>query len=155
MFLNSIASCILNLYGKKQLLKKDKTLFEQILSGDLPGYIPFQTEKSAVIISLEGHPLVISKEPYQNIYELPDDVAADIMQVAVRVAKAVKNVTKCEGVNLVQSNGPIAGQDVFHFHLHIKPRFIDDSTHLSWNTHTKPDKERAELSEKLVHLLQE
>ena len=115
---------------KIQTSEKEKTLFEKILGGELPGYIPFKTAKSAVIISLEGHLLVVPKELYENIYELPDDVAADIMQTAVRVAKAMKETTQCDGVNLVQSNVAVAGQDVFHFHLHIKPRFTDDTTHL-------------------------
>jgi len=123
------------------------------LTGELPGFVPFQTEKSAVLISLEGHPLVVPKEPYENIYELPDDVAADIMKTTVRVAKAVKEATNCDGINLVQSNGAVAGQDVFHFHLHIKPRFADDTTHLTWDTDTKPEEERSELSDKIRDLL--
>src|SRR2546426_1576081 len=56
------------------------------------------------------------------------------MREAVKIAKAVKTGLGCDGVNVVQSNGPAAGQDVFHFHLHIKPRWHNDKVTLSWDT---------------------
>lgn len=133
--------------------EKAKTLFERILDEELPGFLCYETTHSAVIISLEGHPLVIPKKPYRDIFELPDDVAADIMQVAVKVARALKEQIGCLGVNLVQSNGADAGQDVFHFHMHVKPRFLNDSVNLTWDVSAIPDDERSDLGDFLQERL--
>ena len=97
--------------------------------------------------------MVVPKTQYQDIYELPDNIAAEIMQVAVHIAKALKNVTNCAGISLVQANGAAAGQEVFHFHLHLKPRFIDDPIVLTWDTSTKPETERHTLCEELKNNL--
>jgi len=131
----------------------NKTLFQKIIAGDLPGNIPYQDEKAAVIIALEGHPLVVPKEHYTDIFDLPDDVAAAIMQTTVKVAKALKLVTNCDGINLVQSNGASAGQEVFHFHMHVKPRFVGDDTSLNWNTETTSEKSRGELADKIKSVI--
>jgi histidine triad (HIT) family protein len=132
----------------------EPSIFTRIINREIPGFIPYQTENVAVLISLEGHPLIIPKEHYRDIFELPDTLAAEIMQVAVKVAKALKTATQCDGINLVQSNGAVAGQEVFHFHLHIKPRFENDNVHFSWDTSTKPEAVRSELSEKIKTILE-
>lgn len=123
----------------------EASIFTKIIKGEIPGFIPYQTETIAVIIALEGHVLIVPKQQYKDIFELPDEIAAEIMQTAVKVAKALKATTDCGGVNLIQSNGTVAGQEVFHFHLHIKPRFIDDGIILKWDTNTKPEIERQNL----------
>lgn len=129
------------------------SIFTRIIKREIPGFIAYETENVAVLISLEGHPMVIPKVQYRDIYELPDNMAAEIMQVAVKIAKALKNTVNCEGVNLIQSNGAVAGQEVFHFHLHIKPRFTDDEIVFKWDTNTKPDIERQTLCEELKNNL--
>ena len=131
----------------------EPSIFTKIINRDIPGFIAFETENVAVLISLEGHPLVIPEREYRDVYELPDEIAAEVMQIAVKVAKALKHATNCAGINLVQSNGPVAGQEVFHFHLHIKPRFINDDVVLKWNTHTTPETERQTLCENLEKIL--
>lgn len=68
---------------------------------------------------MEGHPLIVPKPHFADVFELDEIYAATVMQAAVRVAKATKIATQCDGINLVQSNGTAAGQDLFHFHLHI------------------------------------
>lgn len=123
----------------------EPSIFTKIIQGQIPGFIPYQTETIAVLIALEGHILIVPKQEYKDIFELPDDIAAEIMQTAVRVSQALKNSTDCEGINLVQSNGATAGQEVFHFHLHIKPRFKDDGVIFKWDTNTAPEETRQEL----------
>jgi histidine triad (HIT) family protein len=73
-----------------------------------------------------GHSLVIPKAHVEYIYGLGDDDAAAVMQVAVRVARALKTAFQPEGVNLLQSNERAAGQAVFHFHIHVIPRWYGD-----------------------------
>ncbi|HBR80936.1 MAG: Diadenosine tetraphosphate (Ap4A) hydrolaseHIT [Candidatus Uhrbacteria bacterium GW2011_GWE2_45_35] len=74
----------------------------------------------------EGHPLIVPFGHYENIYDLPEDVAARIIEVVIKTAKALKEVRKADGVNLIQNNEPTAGQHAFHFHLHVFPRFVGD-----------------------------
>lgn len=124
----------------------EKSIFTRIIDGELPGYIVHETDTVVVLLSLEGHPLVVPRKPYPDIYALDDEVAAEIMQETVRISRVVQSVTKCDGINIVQSNGAVAGQEVFHFHLHIKPRFAGDGVVLAWNTETKPESERAEFA---------
>ena len=101
------------------------SIFTKIINREIPGFISYEDDIVAVLISLEGHPLVIPKVVYRDIYELPEDVAGHIMRVAVRIAKALKEATNCDGMNIVQSNGSAAGQEVFHFHLQIYLFAID------------------------------
>ena len=67
--------------------------------------------------------LVIPKEHYANVFEIPEDLLADGYKVAKNVATALKEVTGCDGINILQNNGEVAGQTVFHLHIHIIPRY--------------------------------
>ena len=76
--------------------------------------------------AVPGHVLVIPRRHVPDIYALADDEAAAVMQAAVRVARALRAACDPPGLNLWQSNGEAGGQEVFHFHLHVHPRRIDD-----------------------------
>jgi histidine triad (HIT) family protein len=71
----------------------------------------------------EGHTLVIPKEHYATIFEAPEELVAHLHGIVKRVALAVKEVTKVDGVSIIQQNGKAAGQKVFHLHVHVIPRF--------------------------------
>ena len=71
----------------------------------------------------EGHTLVIPKEHYVDIYDTPADLLAHLHKVTKHVALAVKQATGAHGISIVQQNGKAAGQDIFHIHVHIIPRF--------------------------------
>jgi histidine triad (HIT) family protein len=86
--------------------------------------------------------LVIPRDHVETVYDLTDEQAAAIFRATVRVARAVREASGCAGLNLVQANEPAAGQDVFHFHLHVVPRFAGDGIVLRWE-HAVTD--RAEL----------
>ena len=77
--------------------------------------------------------LMIPKEHVENLFELSDPLAAALFQATVKVARAIRRVSSCPGLNLVQSNGSVGQQDVFHFHLHIVPRFPNDGIILKWD----------------------
>ena len=127
----------------------EKSVFTKVIDGELPGYIISETDDVVALLSLEGHPLVVPRHPYPDIYALDDEIAAQLMQETVRIARAVQEVTGCDGLNIVQSNGAVAGQDVFHFHIHIKPRFAGDGIVFSWDVTTRPDSERSDLAKAL------
>jgi len=124
----------------------EPSIFTRIINGDIPGYIPYQNETVAVLVSLEGHLLIVPKIHYENIYELPEAVGSEMMCVAIMMSRILKKVTQCDGINLIQSNGSAAGQDVFHIHLHLKPRYQNDNTVLHWDTSTVPAAERDRLA---------
>ena len=75
------------------------------------------------------------------------------MPLAKRIAGAVKEVTGADGINVVQNNEPAAGQTVFHFHMHIIPRFTDDGCGIGWPQKEVDEKEQAELATELAEKL--
>ena len=85
-----------------------------------------------------GHVLVAVKPHIENIFGLDDAHAAAVFQTAARVARAVQKAYRPQGVTLYQANGPAAGQTVFHFHLHLVPRYARDGLRLTWPTNNPP-----------------
>lgn len=77
-----------------------------------------------------GHVLIIPKEHYANVFELPEELAGKAYILAKKVAAVLKEVTGCNGVNILQNNGEAAGQTVFHFHMHVIPRY--DENIITW-----------------------
>ena len=92
-----------------------------------------------------GHVLVAVKPHVENIFGLDDALAAAVFQTAARVARAVNRAYAPEGVTLYQANGPAAGQTVYHFHLHIVPRYAKDGMHLTWPA-KNPPREQLEMN---------
>ena len=71
----------------------------------------------------EGHTLIIPKEHYVDIFDIPEEVLSQIYKVTKQVSTAVKKVTNSDGITIIQQNGRAAGQDIFHIHVHVVPRF--------------------------------
>jgi histidine triad (HIT) family protein len=74
-----------------------------------------------------GHTLVIPKEHWENIYEIPPNILAEVVKVIKQVSGAVKKTVNADGISILQLNGRAAGQSVMHFHVHVIPRFRGDS----------------------------
>jgi histidine triad (HIT) family protein len=97
--------------------------------------------------------LMIPKQHVETLFDLSDELAASLFQATVKVARAVRTASACEGLNLVQSNGRAGQQDVKHFHLHLVPRFENDGVVLSWDN-TPADRSRLdELAEEIRRAL--
>ena len=73
-----------------------------------------------------GHLLVVPREHYESLEDLPRELGRHLHDVALRLAYTVKKTTGCPGMNIVVNSGAAAGQDVFHFHVHVIPRAPDD-----------------------------
>lgn len=86
----------------------------------------------------DGHCLVIPNAHYPNVFAIPPWAMAAVAQTAARVASAVNRAVKPDGLNLIQANGPGAGQSVGHFHFHVFPRRIDDGVAINWERDQKP-----------------
>ena len=71
----------------------------------------------------EGHTLVIPKEHYVTIFEVPEELVAHLHRIVKRVALAVKEATEVDGISIIQQNGKAAGQEIFHLHVHVIPRY--------------------------------
>ena len=84
-----------------------------------------------------GHALVIPKTHAANVFEIEDELLAHAHIVAKKVATALKDATGCKGINILQNNGEVAGQSVFHLHIHVIPRYDDDDAHIKWTPGTQ------------------
>jgi len=115
----------------------DDCVFCKILKGELPAHFVYEDGLVAAFLSLEQpNPykvLVISRAHVETVYDLTDEQASAIFKATAKIARGVRDASKCEGLNLVQSNGEAGQQDVFHFHLHILPRFFGDHIVFDWD----------------------
>ena len=86
-----------------------------------------------------------------DLYEIDEDVAADAMKLAKKLAIHMTDVLKCDGFNLVQNNHEVAGQTVFHFHMHLIPRYLNAKNNdiLNWSHETFSPEEMAEIRDSL------
>ncbi len=136
-------------------MKKDDCIFCKIANGEIPSRTVYEDEKFRVILDLgpatKGHALILPKEHADNLFELPEEIAAEVLPVAKKVADKIKANLHCDGLNLVQNNGEIAGQTVMHFHMHMIPRYENDGQKILWNP-GEPSSE--ELDATLKQILQ-
>ncbi len=125
-------------------MKDSNCIFCKLANGEFPTNSIYEDENFNVILdngpATKGHCLILPKEHYANLFELPEDTAAEAMKLAKKLAAKLKDKLSADGVNLVQNNGAAAGQTVEHFHLHIIPRYENDGQHILWNP-TSPDAE--------------
>ncbi|MGQ9601210.1 MAG: HIT family protein [Candidatus Bipolaricaulia bacterium] len=108
--------------------------FCRIVSHEAPAHIIYEDERTIAFLDINpvsrGHTLVIPKGHYHDLFELPSEELQAVTRAAQRVARAIKAGLGAEGLNLLQSNGSAAGQVVFHFHLHLIPRYSGDGLRL-------------------------
>ena len=131
-------------------MKDNNCIFCKLANKDIPTNIIYEDEKFTVIMDADpatkGHALILPKNHAANIYELPDEDAADIFVLAKKLATKMTEVLHCDGFNVVQNNGEIAGQTVFHFHMHLIPRYEGDQVGLTW----KPGELTDEMKEEIL-----
>ena len=132
----------------------DSCIFCKIANGEIPSNTIYEDDKFRVILdngpATKGHALVLPKEHYANLFEMPEELLADAAKVAKMVASDIKDKLSCDGLNLVQNNGETAGQTVMHFHLHIIPRYENDGQHILWNPTSPSAEELVEVKNTIV-----
>ena len=118
-------------------MKDINCIFCKIANGEIPSKTLYEDEQFRVILDLNpatrGHALILPKKHHQNLYDLPEETAAQVMKLAKKMTARITEKLNCTGFNLVQNNGEDAGQTVFHFHLHLIPRYKEDGQTLGWN----------------------
>lgn len=128
---------------------EDNCIFCKIARGDIPSATLYEDEDLRVILDLgpasKGHALVIPKEHAANLFELSDETAQKVIVVAKKVAAKLKEGLCADGLNLVQNNGAAAGQTVDHFHMHLIPRYENDTVNVGWTPGELSDTDKAEI----------
>jgi len=119
-----------------------ETIFGKIIRGEIPCHRVYEDDKVLAFLDVNpisrGHTLVIPKEPAETIDKLSDDAAAAVGRALPRIARAVLAATGATACNVLQNNGPLAHQAVFHVHFHIIPKFEDSGLGIGWKA-TKLD----------------
>ena len=134
-------------------MRDEICIFCKIANGEIPSTTVYEDDDFRVILDLspasKGHALILPKEHYANLYELPDEAASKVLIVAKNVVAKMTKALGCDGYNLVQNNGEAAGQTVFHFHMHLIPRYKEDQVGLGWKMGELTDADREDILAKL------
>ncbi len=111
-------------------MRDENCIFCKIANGEIPSRTLYEDGDFRVILDLgpatRGHALILPKEHAANLFELPEETAGKAMILAKKMAVRMKEKLNCDGFNVIQNNGEVAGQTVFHFHMHLIPRYEND-----------------------------
>lgn len=106
------------------------TIFEMIINAEIPSTRLYEDDEVLVILDInpveKGHSLVISKTAYPNFTDCPAGRLAHMMEIAQKVDLKLRSALGCDGTNILINNGPAAGQEIPHLHIHVIPRYKDD-----------------------------
>lgn len=134
-------------------MKDSNCIFCKIANGEIPAATLYEDEEFRVILDLgpasKGHALILPKEHYTNLYDIEDAVAAKVLPLAKKMINQLTPILGCDGYNIVQNNGSNAGQTVFHFHMHLIPRYTDDQVGLGWNPGELTEEVKADILAKM------
>ena len=112
----------------------DDCIFCKIVAGELPAERVQEDEHTVSFMDLNpwtrGHALVIPRHHSKNLYEVPDEDLRNTAAAAKLLAEHMRDRLRCDGVNLLNACEPAAWQTVFHFHIHVIPRYVDDPLRL-------------------------
>lgn len=133
-------------------------VFCLINKGEIPSATIYENKEFRVILdrfpASKGHILIIPQEHVTDIYDLDPELAGRLFELATRFATIIKKTFGNTGLNIIQNNGAIAGQTVFHYHLHMIPRYKGDDVTVGWKpnqeiTAEQLDKYRDEIKKQL------
>lgn len=130
----------------------DNCIFCKIVNGQIPSHTIYEDEDFKVIMDIRpasrGHAIILTKNHAANLFELPEEDASKIMLVAKCCATAMQKTLKFDGINILQNNGEVAGQTEFHLHVHLIPRYKNDTVNIKWEHEENPD-DPAKLAEQI------
>ena len=134
-------------------MKNENCIFCKILNGDIPSAKLYEDEEFAIILDVGpasfGHALILPKDHYANVFEMPEELLAKVMSLAKVWGEKLVKALNADGLNLVQNNGLAAGQTVFHYHLHLIPRYENDNVGGLWTPGSLSAKQREEILAKV------
>lgn len=116
----------------------EKCIFCEIAAGRLPASIVYEDNMTIAFMDVypasRGHVLIIPRRHFETLSDMDETTGCHLFQVAMRVEQAIRNTEAlaCEGTNLLMNNGTAAGQEIRHAHLHIVPRYAEDTLRFSF-----------------------
>ena len=117
-------------------MRDENCIFCKIANGEIPAATIYEDELFRVILDLgpasKGHALILPKNHFADLCALDEETSSKVLALAAKIGAAMKKSLKCDGFNLVQNNGEAAGQTVFHFHMHLIPRYEGGPKMVSW-----------------------
>lgn len=131
-------------------------IFCAIAAKRAPAAIVYESDGAMAFLDIhpvvEGHTLVIPKKHSRNLFDLDDDSGRAVMHASRVVARALRAAFNAGGLTVLQSNERAGGQDVFHYHAHLAPRFVGDGLmsrdgndrRMQWRAHGSPSREELE-----------
>ena len=135
-------------------MREESCIFCKIAAGEIPSKTLYEDEEFRVILdpapATKGHALILPKDHYRDLFELPDEKAAKVMVLAKKMAAQMREKLHCDGFNLMQNNEEAAGQTVFHFHMHLIPRYNDDGQTIGWKPGKPGDAELEEIRKEVT-----
>lgn len=134
-------------------MKDENCIFCKLAGGEIPTATLYEDEDFRVILdanpAAKGHALIIPKEHYANLYELDDELAGKVLVLAKKMITKLTDILGCDGYNIVQNNGEAAGQTVFHFHMHLIPRFKNDGVGVTWKMGELTEEDKNDILSKM------
>jgi histidine triad (HIT) family protein len=128
-------------------------VFCRIVARQIPATVVHEDEHTLAFMDLgqvnPGHVLVTLKAHVENVFGLGTDQASAVSATMARVARAIRDAFKPEGLSVYQANGKAAGQTVFHYHMHLVPRYDGDGMALSWPVKNPPREKLEEYAAKI------
>ncbi len=135
-------------------MKVDNCIFCKIANGEIPSKTIYEDDDFRAILDLgpaaKGHTLILPKEHSKDLFELPDATAQKVFSLAKKLSAQLKEKLNCDGLNVVQNNGETAGQTVFHFHMHLIPRYKDDNQTIGWKPGQPTQEELEEIKNQII-----
>ena len=132
-------------------------IFCKIVAGTVPCFKLFEDSETLAFMDInpvhDGHALVIPKAHYPTVFDIAPEAIAAAARTAARVARAVNGALRPDGINLIQANGPGAGQSVGHFHFHVLPRRLGDGVAINWEPKPGDMTRIAEVAERIRAVL--
>lgn len=133
----------------------ENCIFCKIAGGEIPSATLYEDEDFRVILDVgpaaKGHMLILPKKHFADICEIPEELAGKAFVLAKKMAEKMEKALHCDGINVLQNNHEAAGQTVFHFHIHLIPRWQKDKIGIGW----KPGKLTYSDREELLRLFAE
>ncbi|MDO4328325.1 MAG: HIT family protein [Lachnospiraceae bacterium] len=134
-------------------MKDDNCIFCKIANGEIPSATVYEDERFRAILDMgpasKGHTLILPKEHFKDVCELDEEYASKVLQLGGKIGAAMKKSLGCTGFNLVQNNGTSAGQTVFHFHMHVIPRYDNGAPIVTWEPGSPDSEELKETAERI------
>ena len=135
-------------------MRDENCIFCKIANGEIPSSTVYEDEEFRAILDLgpasKGHTLILPKEHFRDLTELPENWCGKALFLAGRIGSAMKKELGAAGFNVVQNNGTEAGQTGFHFHVHVIPRYDSDQFEIGWPQGEPDAAEQEELAKKLA-----